>query len=171
MNPSSSKTVATAAVLLSLVLVVVVARPGDAYNAAPGSIPVSPGPIKVASPMNPPTNVHRVQPETGVNKAVDPCAGHDDPIGKQGCLEWLKSSAFVLVWDWSPHCASPNCQATGFIVYRVDGGRHQDVGSAAPPLTLAGIPKSKVSSPQGTCYVVRAQNSTLETESATYCLP
>ncbi len=133
--------------------------------------PVSPGPIKVMVQMNAPTNVHRVEQGQGVNPEVDPCAGHDNPIGKTGCLGWLRGSAFVLVWDWSPSCRASECQATAFLVLRVDGGRNQHVGDAVWPLTLAGISKTLVSSPHGTCYVIEAFNSKLQAKSApAYCL-
>lgn len=136
------------------------------------NVPVSPGPIKVIVQMSAPTNVHRVEQNTGVNPEVDPCAGHDNPIGKVGCIGWLRASEFVLVWDWSPSCRVSECQATAFLVIRVDGGRHQHVGDATWPLTLAGISKSQVSSPRGTCYVIEAFNSKLQATSAPpYCLP
>jgi hypothetical protein len=159
------------AVLFSVALALMASA--SAGQTAIFSVPVSPGPIMVNAPsMNPPTNVHKLERGQGSNPEVDPCAGHDNPIGRSGCLGWLRASEFVLVWDWRPHCSAPDCQATAFIVIRVDGGRNQHVADAAWPLTLAGILPSKVSSPHGTCYVVSAFNNKLQAVSAPpYCLP
>jgi hypothetical protein len=103
---------------------------------------------------------------TGLTSTTDEsiCAAHGGFGEGLGCHASLPLGELVLVWDWTgPHAID------GFLVYRVDGGRHERIAQT-PAKKADAILTEGAANYAGRCYVVTAFHGPNESApSASFC--
>ena len=124
----------------------------------------TPPPPKSVEPS--PTNLH-------ATTSPDECGKIHN--GSWACVGILQNE-LLLVWDWTPSNATDSTHihlrgVDGYRLYRVDGGRHDPLGSQAFPNITAWDVAKPSGGYNGACYAVSAYQGLSETPpSAPYCI-